>query len=296
MKKICFILMCFLFLCVGISSTPVYAWVNEQHLELVEKNNNYARLTPSQKKLVKYCSVLADKGVYRGGHLHGTGNYVKSMELLYTCAYNLKNNVNEPILSALDPMYTEPGYLKLYEKINHLLNDKLIPGEEELSNTAKSAKVLGFACHLAGDIYAHRTIIPIYADKELFASTWFTWAKSYRIKHPNRAKELPSFDKLIGNVFDENGKGTLSIQKGNAIFLNIQGWNSKNDPDKKYRKFNTQAFEDNPSFFSERFTVGAMEITCNLLTLYGNNLPFDEKLIFTNNCSISLEPAEKQER
>lgn len=296
MKKMYFILMCFVFYLIGTNSIPVNAWVNEQHQELVEANSSYGRLTPSQKKLVKYCAVIADRGVYKGGRLHGTGNYIKSMELLYTCAYNLKNNVTNPIQSALDPEYTEPGYLKLYEKVNHLLNDKLIPGEEEKSNTAKSAKVLGFACHLAGDIYAHRTIIPQYADKEIFESTWFTWARKYRTKYPHKAKDLPSFDKLMGTTLDQDGKGTRSIQSGKAIFLRIQSWNSENDPKRKYRKYSAQAFEDNPSFFSERYKVGAMELTRALMTLYGKNLPFDEKAIFTNPCSIPLEPAEKQKK
>ncbi len=274
-----------------IKTVPVYAWGSSKHQELVESNSSYGKLTPSQIKLTSYCAVLADDKAFRGGGLHGTSNYVKNLEFLYNCAYNLKNNVKDPINSALDTNYNDPIYKKLYERINLLLSKKLLPGEEEKSNSAKAAKVLGFACHLTGDIYAHRTIVPIDADKVQFEKTWDRWTANIPNKKDAKGDKLPTFAMLFGNALEENGQGRLLIKDGKASFLSIKGWAAQSKKGENYALYIARAFEDNPEFYQARYEKGAMELTKNMLTLYGENRSFDDKYIFKTSCLIPLQPA-----
>ncbi len=292
MKKI-FILTGILMIFLEMKTIPVCAWGSSKHQELVENNSSYGNLTPSQIKLTSYCAVLADDKAFRGGGLHGTSNYVKNLEFLYTCAYNLKNNVKDPITSALDTNYNDPIYKKLYEKINLLLSKKLLPGEEEKSNSAKAAKVLGFACHLAGDIYAHRTIVPVDADKELFEKTWDRWIANIQYTKDAKKDKLPTFGMLFGNALEENGQGRLLIKEGKASFLSIKGWAAQAKKGENYTLYIARAFEDNPEFYNERYEKGAMELTKNLLTLYGENRSFDDKFVFNTSCLLPLQPAER---
>ena len=293
MKKLFFILTCILYTVIQMKTISVSAWCGDKHRELVQVNSSYGKLTPSQTRLASYCAVLADDKEYGNAKLHGTGNYIKNLELLYTCAYNLKNNVPNPIESAFGESCKDPGYEKLYKKINLLISEKVLPGEEELSNTAKSAKVLGFACHMTGDIYAHRTIIPPEANKELFENTWNSFKSIHEKMNPKKYKNLPSFSTLFGDSLDENGEGFTLIKEQKANFLIIKRWANPKQS-KKQREFShyiALAFEDSPNFYSERYQKGAMELTRNLLTLYGENRPFDEKFVFQTSCSLPLQPA-----
>ena len=274
--------------CVSVS-----AWCGDKHQELVRVNSSYGHLTPSQTRLASICAVLADSPDYKGGRLHGTGNYVKYLELLYTCAYNLKNNVKDPITSALDKNYEDANYQKLYKKINLLLSEKVLPGEEELSNTAKAAKVLGFACHMTGDIYAHRTIIPPETNKQVFQEAWEKWKSKSRKTDPSKYSNVPSLSTVFGDSLNNNGQGAILIKNQKANFLMIKKWvNPKaKTMHKEYSHYMALAFEDNPAFYPERYEKGAMELTKNLLTLYGENRPFDEKFVFNTSCLLPLQPS-----
>ncbi len=292
MKRFVCVLLCTILVTLELTTDSVQAWSRKYHNELVEVNIKYAGLTPPEKELALRCATLADEGIYSGGRLHGTGNYIKSLELVYTCAYNLRNNVKDPLYSAFDTTYKEAGYQKLYNKIYLLTIEQVIPNADESTNEAKAAKVLGFACHLAGDIYAHRTIVPVEADREVFEKHWKNWVNGQKKMSEEKAQELPEFTDLFGSYLDKYGEGRRLIIEGKANFLDLQSFNHNRYRAVKYRRFIGLVYEDNPAFFKERYDNGAMELVKNMLTLYGENKPFNKATIFKTSCSIPLQKAE----
>ena len=290
MKKLLLIMMCTLFLTILSSSFTVCAWAGAEHEKITEKCSPCARLSPSQTRLAVYCSTLADKDIYRKDRLHGTGDYVKYLEFLYTCAFNLKNNVPNPLESALDKSCKIPGYHKLYKDVNHLLLDEVLLGDEEKSNSAKAAKILGFACHLTGDIYAHRTIIPANATEDIFKEGWNSWKANKIRKDPSFENKLPPYEAVLGDSLKKGRIGKTQIDEQKANFLMIKKWMTRNPLAQNYAGYLANAFEDNPSFYKERYEVGAMQITQNMMTLYGENLPYCADAIFQTDCSIPIQP------
>lgn len=292
MKRLFCVLLCTIIVTTELTTDPAQAWSRKYHNELVEMNSKHANLTPSQEELAIRCATLADEGIYKGGRLHGTGNYIKSMELLYTCAYNLKNNVKDPLFSAFDSSYEEAGYQALFNKIYVLTTSQVLVDVNESTNEAKAAKVLGFACHLAGDIYAHRTIVPPAANRKVFENQWNNWVAQQKQMNTEKAAELPNFTDLFGSTLDEYGEGRRLIKAGKVNFLDLQSFNNNRYRAVKYRRFIGMVYEDSPSFYPERYNKGAMELVKNMLILYGSNKPYDKEIIFKTSCTIPLQKVE----
>ena len=144
----------------------------------------------SEVKLLKKAANNADEGNYSATKnkpvnlvLHGgtvdkasfdlpnktdrTGdNYISNIRYLYQAAQEMYNtgkisvNINQyPNVSSELEYNGVPADGKSKTIINDLLDTVVYPGTDESSKEKKGLKILGYAIHLAGDVYAHRAII-----------------------------------------------------------------------------------------------------------------------------------------
>lgn len=95
--------------------------------------------------------------------LHGSGNYIAKLKYLYFLNYYLTigksyTNSNDLALSKLN--LSGDDNTKLQNLANEV--DIACNSYGENNRIVKRGKVIGFALHLIGDIFAHRTIIPTY--------------------------------------------------------------------------------------------------------------------------------------
>lgn len=116
--------------------------------------------------------------------LHGTGNYVHGLKYLYELAFNIKA-ASSPLTQAKIKAASDKAYATLispnakivgklktdcefmlwedysnskYSSKNYIYINK----KDKTNPTAAYFKVLGFALHSVGDVFAHRALIPEY--------------------------------------------------------------------------------------------------------------------------------------
>ena len=103
--------------------------------------------------------------------LHGVGNYVLYLKYLFYVAKDLRAGktfatASQNAYSRIPDELRKSNRLKKLEACtSDLLSRKILSKEwqvTEETNYQKYCKVLGFALHLIGDTYAHRTIVPRY--------------------------------------------------------------------------------------------------------------------------------------
>ena len=105
--------------------------------------------------------------------LHGLSNYVANIRYLFYMAKNVKsgssvNAANEAAIAQLSSVanITSATDRERLEQLQtctvELLNTDILKGYGEKGELQRYCKVLGFAMHLIGDTYAHRTIVPSY--------------------------------------------------------------------------------------------------------------------------------------
>lgn len=129
----------------------------------------------------------------------------------------------------------------------------------------KSLKALGAALHLAGDVYAHRSIVPRDSIEDgKFSTAYFDMdgtactlaevcEKAYNTRNDNKA------DRCEDNQWE---CFKLCVETGAVEFRDITFWMS--DTVKNSRKI----YEDNPSFYKTRFSVGTNYTVGYLMDLY----------------------------
>ena len=143
------------------------SWSTSDHQKLV------SGAVDSAYKVDAYYISLMQKVVYEADHtyqttqhLHGLHNYVKGLKFLYKCSRYLKMGKDQETAiqlaksgAGIDTSNTHD--VALVKQTRNLLNTDY-GYVDNTTSTAKSYKVLGFAMHLVGDTYAHRTIVPAY--------------------------------------------------------------------------------------------------------------------------------------
>ena len=121
--------------------------------------------------LMERAAQLPDHSNYKDAKvLHGSNNYIRTLKFLYNCATYLRNGtgIEKSLTKASKDIginNDEPSDVLLVKKVRMLLNADIISDVPENSKEAKYFKVMGFAMHLVGDTYAHRTIVPTYTIK-----------------------------------------------------------------------------------------------------------------------------------
>lgn len=265
----------------GVSTSEVRAWSCINHRSIVEEIINTeipeVNFSSQELELLYKAVILPDEYSYRrpnersAVNLHGRGNYVATLKYLYELAFKyLENQSNVDDTSFINNYFNECDYLRVDESeriavINlsliKLLTSKILftASDYELSNRNKAIKILGFACHLAGDIYAHDTIVPVSAV-------------SYRKYDPSLNFKRNDF--ISTSAYSSRKKWSVFksiIRKYNVAFFDLDNLNTASAIDKNgstiklktlYDEkllasigFDIRAslFEDNPNFHSTRF-------------------------------------------
>lgn len=141
-------------------------------------------LTAKQAALAAEAAQLPDIDFKNEGHgssyaaLHGGGNYVLHLKYLYILAVNLRAQNGVTVADwakasndaynkckgspELDSPDAKTRLDNLKKATEELLEKSIVDDCSEKSPYRTYAKVLGFAMHVIGDTYAHRTIVPAY--------------------------------------------------------------------------------------------------------------------------------------
>ncbi len=144
-------------------------WGGDRHEYMASNAASYYNINSNYVKLMQKTARLADSSTYKdASYLHGSHNYVRGLKFLYQCAGYLR--AGKSVEVSLTQATSDAGLStsnnndkKLIEKTRLLLNTNVLSGVDNLSSsTHRYYKVLGFAMHLVGDVYAHRTIVPAY--------------------------------------------------------------------------------------------------------------------------------------
>ena len=147
----------------------------------------------------------------------------------------------------------------------------------ELSTPKVNAlKVLGAAIHLAGDIYAHRTIVPYTAINNTVESATSSGIKGnyFALNHFDESDKGCDVNILAETAYNRHSTATLCHDKtwscfSRAVnnlcveFKDISIWINGNAKRTTY--------EDNPQFYSERFSIGTNYTVKYIMRKFANN-------------------------
>ncbi|MBO5088657.1 MAG: S8 family serine peptidase [Lachnospiraceae bacterium] len=251
-------------------------WGGTQHSTMVSNaitynvSNNYIRLMQTTAR-------LADAEKYKdASYLHGSHNYVKGLKFLYQCAEYLRDG--KGIENALDKAASDAKLnlnknndKLLVEKTRLLLKTNVLSGVDDLSNkNARYYKVLGFAMHLVGDVYAHRTIVPKYTVKGTnpssyrgstnaysfdakFGSSDFK-SQSHSVQSDSQLKNWAKKPSDYSNICKQWKCFEKTVNLGVMEFRDIKYYTTNSTLSK---------YEDNPNFCKERYTDA--EFMCEIL-------------------------------
>lgn len=141
------------------------AWSQPDHEASVTKANISAK--GIDMTLVKLVARSTDdwygtkKEKFQVNALHGLYNYVANLKFLYEVVYKYKNytrNLNDPDTKWVTETYNESWAAATVAPL--LVDAAKREVTEASTDKARASRVLGLAAHLAGDIFAHRLIVP----------------------------------------------------------------------------------------------------------------------------------------
>ncbi|MDE6433131.1 MAG: S8 family serine peptidase [Lachnospiraceae bacterium] len=243
------------------------SWNKSTHAGMVSEAASGYNIQSKYIKLMQEAARLADHDDYKAaGYLHGGNNYVRGLKFLYQCAGYLRSGMrrNAAIEKASSDakMDNTPKNVILRDKTRLLLESDILSSCEEESPGAMYYKVMGFAMHLVGDVYAHRTIVPQYTVKGTNPSAY------------KKSTSAISADAMFGSG-DFKAQGSHSIEADGTL----KEWAKQSSEHKKdickrwkcfektinmgYMEFrdvknyttvsSTGKYEDNPDFCKERY-------------------------------------------
>lgn len=186
------------------------SWSTSDHQKLVSGAVDSAyKVDASYISLMQKVVYEADHTYQTTQHLHGLHNYVKGLKFLYKCSRYLKMGKDQETAiqlaksgAGIDTSNTHD--VALVKQTRNLLNTDY-GYIDNTTSTAKSYKVLGFAMHLVGDTYAHRTIVPAYTvsgtnpknRKDSGGKTGVVRFGSSDFKSSSENPDAPSDDQLM---------------------------------------------------------------------------------------------------
>lgn len=234
------------------SNMNVFAWSSNEgygtHEYLLRNSSSWSKFNSTEQALLIAAVNAADNGQYNhssGGTIHGANNYIKNLRFLYTVAYRMNNlggngsNWNQAVIDARNELLSygttdiDPNIIS---DINTLMNSNIMAGGESTIRL-RSIKVLGFALHLAGDMYAHQVMVPEQSINEF------------------KAQNAGLSSTTINNLKARINQGTLRFKD----IKNVDG------------VLKASQFEDNASFFSARYSNAAQYSVNKLLSYYTGN-------------------------
>lgn len=323
------------------SGYVIGSWVAGDHETLVVNGATGTTLSAYHKMIMRKAVRIADDAAYSAstdyiaihaggmsGSLSGgsSKNYVLSLQFLYHAAYLLKNNASTDYVTlinkAASDVKAKTGSIvdtKLVEAAKNVAidtfdfydkqyNDSILYPQK--TNIERAYKVLGFALHLAGDIFAHRTMVPMASVNSTVRQAVDTAITSnvYNLNHFNENSgrcidayiRETSFNKNSGVTMCEDrnwncffhGVGTLYVVEFCDIKWFTKTYTTIVNNVKKEISYGSAHYEDNPNFYNSRYTVASSYTTKYIIDKFISNADYlDNKVLLpgANGKSYSLK-------
>lgn len=217
-------------------------WGAGAHEELIDHAVSACTVTVDHMKRMKNVAKDADATYSDTKMLHGQGNYVRGLKFLYTCADKVRNG--QKSAAAVTAAISEVGLNTANEEEAKLADATKKTIASASGSMNKYYAVMGLVMHLAGDIYAHRTIVPkgTAISKTYFEGEYCTLPEdSELMKWAANSKAYAGSIYKYKNVFDKTVD--LKVMECRDI-QNYMVNKEKSRGD----------FEDNKNFLKERFS------------------------------------------
>lgn len=144
-------------------------WSGSKHKDIIKESifNRNLSISKNNISFMAQTAVAADidfgskSGDNNVRNLHGKNNYVASLKFLWNFALNLYNKqttakAKENALNSIPKELRDKQMTKMANKLAEYINANTTATQYE----KKKFLIVGFACHLIGDTYAHRGIVP----------------------------------------------------------------------------------------------------------------------------------------
>ena len=256
-------------------------WTKKNHQDMSQNAATGYKISATNLTILSTAAQKADYEPYNAAAmLHATGNYVEALHFLYECAAQLRSGkaINAAVSAAekVALKHDENGELtetraQLKKQVTTLLNTSIVSGVSETSAEARYYKVLGFALHLTGDTFAHRTIVPKYtvAGTNPKNVVYSTNAKSANAKFgTSDFKEQGTHTKESDAILKTWAKSSHKYQdqicrrwKCFQRTVNLGVMEFKDI--KNFASNKTKDYEDNSKFCTERFVDA--QTACDVL-------------------------------
>lgn len=269
--------------------TVSYAWYSNEHQDNLERFitdherldktvlQKYAVISDRSDVIAEVTDVKGEKkqiGLFEIKALHGRDNYVANTKFLYDVASKIsKVNVKEAIeqteykgskerTSKIKTIYQEMVVCSEYDTIV-----SAIMAVDQIATTKKEKEnaILGLAIHLAGDVFAHQTIVPEDFSKHAEAGHFKDYEEVKQVVKANRLRFAEFKRYLI----------------------------SKNEMQAKFHSNVRDPYEDNVKFYPSRYYLGALFTEEKMLKAYQNKEPF-QPLFFVPALYATKEEEAKQ--
>lgn len=265
------------------------SWNSSTHAGMVSSVAVGNNIKSKYIKLMQKAAQLADNENYKvADYLHGGNNYVRGLKFLYQCAGYVRSG--KDIDYALDKAFNDAHMSTdldrdnlLKDKTKLLLKSKITNEDDKISASTRYYKVLGFALHLVGDVYAHRTIVPKYTVKGTNPSTYkkSTSATSADAKFGSgdfkpQSKHSVEANTILKDWANKPSKKKEKICKRWKCFEKTVNLGCMEFRDVKYYTTvsTIKMYEDNPDFCKERYVDA--QFMCDILFLESyNKEPYD---------------------
>ena len=253
---------------------------NTDHVNLVDYAVSDMGISSSNIQLMTASAIKADSTYRSASMLHASGNYVKTLKFLCRCATRLRKG--DSIATAISKGAEFAGFTdekaekELKKQTEAMLNADLVANVSESGNTARFFKVLGFAAHLTGDTFAHRTIVPKYTvagtnpSSPVYSKSTTSADAKFGTMHfvtdPNHTKhddaQLKEWAKssasYVGSICTKWKCFQRTVNLGVMEFKDV-----KNFVQTSLRSDNYKVYEDNKKFCKERYADA--ESACSVM-------------------------------
>lgn len=238
---------------------------------------------------------------------HGNGNYIASLQYLWTFAKRIgKNKVNNAVndsiittsskeaLSTINSTVQNQNWKGSKKVITSLANKSVSIVKKYYKKTSSSLAyksgqsepgrckyiVFGMICHCIGDIYAHKVMLKPSAAKHLENPDGVTWKKATMLKYSDFYSYYNMTD-LIANI---QGNSICTSQIKEYIkekYTNDEGMSKKL---KEIKDKLNKDYVDSPYFYPERIDEAIAAIVF-FLQYYGDNFEDNyDASIYAQSC------------
>lgn len=251
-----------------------------------------------------YLYKAADCTYFHGGRCYENratqemDNYVNNLIFLYETAIALRDTSASKTLSQQQALVTSTAILvssrtKITVKSDFVDKVRALLAEEfdgfgttaQQTTTARNAlKVLGAAIHLAGDTYAHRSIVPRNSvESTVSESETAAITGNYYNRNHFANRTVCTYTKIAErayNSFSENTAEKCSDKNWECFKLGVENGAIEFKDIALWANGRRTYYEDNASFYSSRYSVGTNYTVKYLLDNFAADTATLDYLVF----------------